>query len=122
MKTNINCGIYRWINKLTGQSYVGQSSNLGGRKEKFLRFEEKYSGKKINKARLIYNHPCFWKYQILEFCQPSELNDKEKQYIQLFESVKNGYNMINGKTSNKVEKKKQWNFCQLFEIMSSLYR
>ena len=95
----LDCGIYKWTNVKNGKTYIGQSTRLKGRKEDFLNFAVDYSGIKINNARAKYNHAFYWNYEILEFCDPKELNTKEKKYIRLYESLEYGYNMTEGGSS-----------------------
>ena len=92
----MNCGIYLWINVKNNKKYVGQSSNLRNRYLSFLRFDQGYAGSRINKARKKYNNESDWKYEVLEYCTEQELDEREIYYINLYNSVNNGYNLSNG--------------------------
>lgn len=91
-----NCGIYRWTNLINGKCYIGQSKDLLKRKNAFLNFGRRYSGLKIDTARFKYCYPEYWDYQVLEYCSPFELNEKERKYISLYESSIYGYNSTRG--------------------------
>ena len=92
----MNCGIYLWTNVKNGKKYVGQSSNLRDRYLSFLRFDQGYAGSRINNARKKYNNKSDWKYEVLEYCTEQELDEREMYYINLYNSVNNGYNLSNG--------------------------
>ena len=101
----MSCGIYKWTSP-NGKSYIGQSVNLEKRYYEFL-YNKHYSTSNdykkltvIDKARK--KHPDFeqWTYEILEYCKPNELNDREQYYINLFDTFKNGYNETSGGGQN----------------------
>ncbi len=98
-KENKNCGIYCLTNVVNGKMYIGQSTELHRRKRLFFKFDVwKYAGECINKARKKYNSPEYWKYEILAYCSPDELNKKEEEYIYLYNTcnLKLGYNLTIG--------------------------
>lgn len=99
-----NCGIYKWTNLITNKAYIGQSKKLSQRYLQFLNFDKDYSGSKINKARRKYRNPKYWSYEILEYCNPEQLNDKEISYIKLYESIDKGYNMTEGGSNPTYQK------------------
>ena len=70
-------GIYMWTSP-SGKSYIGQTVNLKKRYNSFLRFNKNYSGDKINNARKKYNNESDWKYEVLEYCDVNELDEREK--------------------------------------------
>lgn len=93
------CGIYKITNKINNHSYIGQSINI----------TERWSNEKIdskNENSKSYNSilsQAFRKYgienfsfEILEECSKEELNDKEKYYIQHYDTYNNGYNATTG--------------------------
>ena len=93
-------GIYKFTNKINGHAYIGQSRNIEYRKKKHLQFA-------FNPNTLDYNgvfHRAIRKYgvenfdfEILEECDCQYLNDREKYYIQQYNTlVPNGYNMVPG--------------------------
>ena len=94
-------GIYMWTSP-SGKSYIGQSVDLQKRKGAFLRFGDRYRGEKINCARKNYNHKSLWNYTILEYCDIDKLNKCERYYIELYDTINNGYNCESGGNENKI--------------------
>lgn len=97
----MSCGIYKWTSP-SGKSYIGQSVNLEKRYYEFL-YSKHYSTSndykkltKIDRARKKYPDFEQWTYEILEYCEPNELNDGEQYYINLYNTFKNGYNETSG--------------------------
>ena len=92
-------GIYMWTSP-SGKSYIGQSVDLVDRHREFVRFDQYYAGHRINNARKKYNNESDWEYKVLEYCEPSELNEREIYYIALYDTYHNGYNQcIGGSTT-----------------------
>jgi group I intron endonuclease len=93
------CGIYMIIHNVGGEYYIGQSKNI------FSRWSEHFRHSKTNaensilyKAIQKYGITAF-QFKILELCDESELDEKEKFYIALYESTKNhNYNIQSGGT------------------------
>lgn len=88
------CGIYGLRNKINGKWYVGQSVNI------YSRWNEYRSGrcwrqKKISNALLKYGTDNF-EWNVLEECQPKQLNEREIHWISKLDSVKCGYNLTVG--------------------------
>lgn len=95
------CGIYKITNRQSGKSYIGQSTNI----------ERRWKNHKIaasNQNNAGYNYPqyrAFRKYgvanfdfEILELCNPDDLNDAEKHWITHYDTFRNGYNQDEGGT------------------------
>lgn len=89
--------IYKYTSP-SGKIYIGQTSHEQSRRKDFLS-DKNYAGPKINSARNKYGVENF-EYEIIfkvESLIESEvkeiLNDKEIQYITLFDSFENGYNL-----------------------------
>lgn len=94
----MNSGIYMWTSP-SGKSYIGQAKNLQERKWEFNSKSKRYSGLLINRAREKYSKD-EWEYKILEYCEPNELNEKEKFWIGFYDTYNNGYNLtLGGDTS-----------------------
>jgi len=92
-----NSGIYRWINKKNNKEYIGSAMDLRAR------FYVYYSKKRLNSSKMIiynaikkYGHANFI-LEILEFCPPSELLERENYYIQ---NLKPKYNILPEATSS----------------------
>lgn len=92
-------GIYKITNILNGHSYIGQSVNIEKRwiKEKSSAF---------NKNDIAYNYPlskALRKYgvenfifEVIEECSSEILNDREKFWINYYNTFYNGYNQTLG--------------------------
>lgn len=81
------------MNKSNGYSYIGSSTKLKERLQKY--FNEKYLNKNqgnmvINKALLKHGHSNFT-FEILEYCGVAEVVKREQYYIDLF---KPEYNIL----------------------------
>lgn len=94
-------GIYMWTSP-SGKSYIGQSVNLAVRKKIFCSFNNTYGGHKIDCARKKYNHKSLWDYKVLEYCDVDKLDERERYYIKLYDTVNNGYNCESGGHENKI--------------------
>ena len=94
-------GIYMWTSP-SGKSYIGQSVDLQKRKYAFLCFGDRYGGQKINRARKKYNNKIYWKYKVLEYCDIDKLDERERYYIKLYDTINNGYNCDSGGNKNKI--------------------
>ena len=99
------CGIYKITNSLNHMCYIGQAKSV------YRRFCEHCKcglgidtpqGNKLYKAMLEDGLENFTFELILE-CSPQELNEKEKYYIQVYNSINFGYNSNSGK-NNEVKK------------------
>ena len=94
------CGIYIVINLINGHKYVGQSKNIQ------KRFTNHHCVDYLNPKNCCYNtkfYRALRKYgldhfivAVLEECKVEELDKKEIQYIQQYDSFKNGYNSTRG--------------------------
>ena len=84
--------VYAHINKINGKIYIGQSVNIDRRiREHFCR----HDGTPFHLALEKYGKENFI-IEILEECEPEELNEKEKYYIDLYDSYNYGYNSSRG--------------------------
>lgn len=90
-------GIYKITNKLNGKSYIGQSNDIERRiaehKKKRILTTDDY----IN----FYGVDNF-SFEILEKCEQSELDNKEKEYIKQYNSIEDGYNIQKGGYNNSI--------------------
>ena len=100
-------GIYLIQNIKNGKCYVGQSKDIDKRiKEHKNAMCYKNENSKFNEDLKKYNI-CDFVFKILELCDIEELNEKEKYYSNLYDSIKNGYNFYecgNSKVPLKDEK------------------
>ena len=73
-------GIYRWINNINGNSYVGSGLNLAKRVNDYYKESElKRNSRPIHAALLKHGHTNFT-LEILEYCKPDELIKREQHY------------------------------------------
>ena len=87
-------GVYRWINKINGKSYVSSSTSLS-RKILFY-FSLSSLKREVNGSIIIYRALLKYGYsnfssEILEYCEPNELISREQYYIDL---LKPEYNIL----------------------------
>lgn len=88
LKDNKNkAGVYRWVNKVNGSTYIGSSVNLNQRLRSYFSFSFITRSLVRNKS-LIYS--AIFKYgysnfqlEILEYCTPENAISREQYYIGL---------------------------------------
>lgn len=87
-------GVYRWINLLTGKSYVGSSVNLRKRFYDYYNLShlEKRKNNSIIYSTLLKNGYSNFKLEILEYCDRLIVRERENYYINL---LKPEYNILN---------------------------
>ena len=88
-------GIYRWTNTITGKSYIGSSINLSKRLNDYLNItflnKELKKGRSIICSALLKHGYSKFKLDILEYCDPSILIEREQYY---FDNLKPEYNIL----------------------------
>jgi len=88
-------GIYRWNNLITSKSYIGSSISLGNRFSNY--YSLAYLKRRVEKgSSIIYNSLLKHGYNnfsldILEYCEPSILIEREQFYLNKF---KPEYNIL----------------------------
>lgn len=96
-KIKKSIGIYCITNTINNKKYVGKSVRLEIR----INYHKNY----LNKNKHPNNHLQFawnkykqenFSFEILEECEKEYLNEKEKYYIELFNTKKEGYNYTRG--------------------------
>lgn len=91
-------GIYKITNLLNGHCYIGQSVNIYRRYHSHHKVE--YKNEKVSHYPLYLAFSKYglenFKIEVLELCESSLLNEKEKYWISYFDSFKNGYNATEG--------------------------
>lgn len=104
-------GIYKITNKINNKCYIGQSKNISKR-------WKNHKNSAYNPNEKSYNYPLYrafrkyglenFSFEILEECSIKDLNQKEKYYINKFNSFFNGYNLTLGGdgAGNEVYKEK----------------
>lgn len=95
LKENKNkAGIYRWVNKLNGNTYVGSAVNLKRRLYTYFNLSDILRNLTIGKSRILsvilrdgYSN---FQLEILEYCSPEDAIKREQYYIDL---LKPEYNL-----------------------------
>ena len=91
--------IYRIFNNFNNKCYIGLDSKPSTRLTRWKQHLQNYDKKhpyvsKLYKAMLKYGKECFDVEILLECNNREELLIKEAEYIQKFNSIKNGYNVL----------------------------
>lgn len=89
-------GIYKFTNKITGQSYIGQSKNIENRYTQHkTRHEPNLNTYENTYFHQALYHYGFWNFdfEVLEQCEQDQLDDREKYYIKKYNTIyPYGYN------------------------------
>lgn len=87
-------GIYKITNKINNKNYIGKSKDIMQRWATHERALVKgiHHSKKMQEDFDQHGGISAFDFSILEICAPSELSEKEKIYINKFDSINNGYN------------------------------
>lgn len=104
----MKCYIYFIINNITGQRYVGQTTNFTRRKgEHFLKLREnRHPNIKLQNAYNKYGESNFTIQKIqFEDISKEELDEQECFYIKKYDSFLNGYNLTEGGTGGDTKSK-----------------
>jgi len=92
------CGIYKFTNKINGKIYIGQSIDITARKRSHINdayCKGKDSNCPFHQAIIKYGENGF-NFEIIEECPKELLNEREKYWIQYYNSYHNGYNASPG--------------------------
>jgi group I intron endonuclease len=92
------CGIYKFTNKINGKIYIGQSIDINARKRSHINdayCKGKDSNCPFHQAIIKYGEDGF-NFEIIEECPKELLNEREKYWIQYYNSYHNGYNASPG--------------------------
>lgn len=99
-------GIYSITNKYNKKVYIGKSKDIIHRwseHEKDL-VKNKHHSAKLQEDFITYGGIEAFEFNVVELCEASELNEKEKFYFEKFDSISNGYN---GNEQNSVKEREQ---------------
>lgn len=88
-------GIYKIENTVNGKVYIGKSINIEQRWNEHVTMlnKDRHHSIKLQRAWNKYGKDNF-KFTVIEECNREDLNIKESKFINEFDSIKNGYNMI----------------------------
>lgn len=85
-------GIYKITNQLNGKVYIGQSQNVYHReREHWIALRRGYHENKDMQKDWNKNSRGF-RFDVLELCEIKKLNDREKYWIDYYNSIERGYN------------------------------
>ena len=92
------CGIYKITNLLTEQCYIGQSVNVSDRWKQHCKCGLGIEASATNKLYNSMQKDGVWNFtfELLEQCPKDLLNEKEKFWIQMYQSNKFGLNIVKG--------------------------
>lgn len=92
------CGIYKITNKATGEVYIGQSVNIAQRWKQHIKCGLGIDASSTNKLYNIMQNTGVWNFtfEVLEECSRDKLNEKEKFWIEMYQSNKIGLNSTKG--------------------------
>ena len=96
-------GIYKITNLKNGKVYIGKSLNI---KARFAAHKSYYKTNAPSKNNRYWHNRLYtamredgienFSFEIVEECSSQDLNDRERYWIQFFNSYENGYNMTLG--------------------------
>lgn len=100
LKDNKNkAGVYRWVNKLNGKTYIGSSTNLRRRLIQYYTLRDILRNLTIGRSRILnvilsdgYSN---LQFEILEYCSPEDVIKREQYYIDLLKPEYN-INLVAG--------------------------
>lgn len=94
LKTKNICGIYKITNIKNEKCYIGQSNSAYKRWSDHCKAGLGIDTPQGNKlyAAMKEDGLSNFTFELLEECEPEELNEKERYYIELYNSVDYGYN------------------------------
>lgn len=95
---NKKCGIYKITNILTEQCYIGQSVDIATRWKDHMKCGLGIEASATNKLYNAMQADGVWNFtfELLEECSRELLNEKEKFWINMYQSDKFGYNSTKG--------------------------
>lgn len=91
-------GIYKITNTCTGDNYIGQSVDIATRWKTHIKSGLGIDASSTNKLYQAMQEYCIWNFtfQLLQECKRDKLNEKERYWIDFYQSNKVGYNVTKG--------------------------
>ena len=113
-------GIYKITNKTNNKCYIGQSVDIQARWNKHLSTYSLNSAPNYELYRAMKKYGASqFIFEIIEECRQEELNEKEKYWIEYYDSFNNGYNMtIGGEACNGTNDKKVYQYALTGELLN----
>ena len=96
-------GIYKITNNITNMTYIGQSKDIKTRWRDHMKCGlgiDTPAGNKLY-AAMIQDGIENFTFELLETCLSNELDEKEKLYIELYDSYNFGYNLTKGNSKKE---------------------
>ena len=92
------CGIYKITNLLTQQYYIGQSVDVAQRWKDHTKCGLGIDAPATNKLYKAMQEDGVWNFsfELMEKCSREELNEKERLWIEMYQTDKFGYNSTKG--------------------------
>ena len=92
------CGIYKITNKATGEVYIGQSVNIAQRWKQHIKCGLGIDASSTNKLYNVMQNTGVWNFtfEVLEECSRDKLNEKERFWIEMYQSNEVGLNVTKG--------------------------
>lgn len=92
------CGIYKITDLITEQCYIGQSVNIQDRMKQHCKCGLGIQAPATNKLYNTMQKDKVWNFtfELLEECPKEKLNEKERFWIQMYQSDKFGLNTLKG--------------------------
>ena len=96
--SSVVCGIYKITNLITKEVYIGQSVNISDRFKQHIKCGLGIDASPTNKLYNNMQQFGVWNFtfEILEKCERSQLNEKERFWIDMYQSNKVGLNTMKG--------------------------
>lgn len=95
---NIVCGIYKITNQVTSEAYIGQAVDIAGRWKEHAKCGlgiDTPASNKLYKSMMEYGITNF-SWEVLEVCPREQLNEKEREYIDIYQTKTFGMNTTKG--------------------------
>lgn len=96
------CGVYKIINNVNKKVYIGQSINIKARwKDHINALNRNDSSCTLLQRAWNKYHQDSFSFEVLELCSEDMLDEIEIRYIELYDSINNGYNIESGGNESK---------------------
>ena len=95
---NVVCGIYKITNQVTSEAYIGQAVDIAGRWKEHAKCGlgiDTPASNKLYKSVMEYGITNF-SWEVLEACPREQLNEKEREYIDIYQTKTFGMNTTKG--------------------------